>query len=122
MAAQLKHRRDLTLRHPAPQGGHLLPWTGGIDEDSVFYHRVHSPVMLIEFDHLRGIALDNEKPSRTHIHAVVRMPNGNGLRQGSPTPASPAIRPHTAGKALSALRSRSRGRNTSEAQKPQRAI
>ena len=52
-------------------------WMGGVDEDSVFYYRVHSPVILIEFDHQRGIALGNEKPSRNHIHTVVRTPNGN---------------------------------------------
>jgi hypothetical protein len=34
-------------------------------------------VLLIEFDHLRGIALDNDFPSRAHIHTVVRTPNGN---------------------------------------------
>jgi hypothetical protein len=55
---------------------HLL-WHGGIDEDSTFYYRIHSPVVLIEFDHLRGIALDNEEPARTHIHTIVRTPNGN---------------------------------------------
>lgn len=54
-----------------------LPWIGGTDEDSVFYYRVHSPVILIEFDHQRGIALDNDEPSRNHVHRVVRMPNGN---------------------------------------------
>jgi hypothetical protein len=52
-------------------------WMGGVDEDSVFYYRVHSPVILIEFDHQRGIALGDEKPSRNHIHTVVRTPNGN---------------------------------------------
>ena len=52
-------------------------WMGGVDEDSVFYYRIHSPVILIEFDHQRGIALGNEKPSRNHIHTVVRTPNGN---------------------------------------------
>jgi hypothetical protein len=52
-------------------------WHGGIEEDSTFYYRIHSPVVLIEFDHLRGIALDNETPARTHIHTVVRTPNGN---------------------------------------------
>jgi hypothetical protein len=36
-----------------------------------------SPVVLIEFDHQRGIALDNDEPSRHHIHTVVRTPNGN---------------------------------------------
>ena len=52
-------------------------WMGGFDEESVFYYRLHSPVILIEFDHQRGIAFDNEQPSRNHIHTVVRTPNGN---------------------------------------------
>jgi hypothetical protein len=51
-------------------------WMGGTDEDSVFYYRVHSPVILVEFDHQRGIALANDAPSRQHIHTVVRTPNG----------------------------------------------
>jgi hypothetical protein len=55
---------------------HLM-WLGGIEEESVFYYRIHSPVVLIEFDHLRGVALDNDEPARTHIHTVVRTPNGN---------------------------------------------
>jgi hypothetical protein len=52
-------------------------WMGSVDEHSVFYYRVHSPVILIEFDHQRGVALDNDAPSRQHIHTVVRTPNGN---------------------------------------------
>lgn len=52
-------------------------WMGGFDDQSVFYYRVHSPVILIEFDHQRGVALRNEKPTRNHIHTVVRTPNGN---------------------------------------------
>jgi hypothetical protein len=52
-------------------------WMGGTDETSVFYYRIHSPVILVEFDHQRGIALDNDQPSRDHIHTVVRTPNGN---------------------------------------------
>jgi len=51
------------------------------DRDSMgpgeFYYRVHSPVILVEFDHQRGIALANDEPSRDHIHTVVRTPNGN---------------------------------------------
>jgi len=54
-----------------------LAWMGGTDEESVFYYRVHSPVILIEFDHQNGIFLDNDAPSRNHIHTVVRTPNGN---------------------------------------------
>ena len=52
-------------------------WIGSNDEDGVFYYRVHSPVILIEFDHQRGIAFDNDAPSRHHVHTVVRTPNGN---------------------------------------------
>jgi hypothetical protein len=54
-----------------------VAWFGGVDDDSTFYYRIHSPVLLIEFDHLRGIALDNDEPARTHVHTTVRTPNGN---------------------------------------------
>src|SRR5262252_8753512 len=59
-----------------------VTWIGGVQPDSVFYYRVQSPVMLIEFDHqrpanLRKFAADPEKPTRQHIHCVVRTPNGN---------------------------------------------
>ena len=52
-------------------------WIGESGADSVFYYRIHSPVILIEFDHQRGIAFDNDEPSRNHVHTVVRTPNGN---------------------------------------------
>jgi hypothetical protein len=52
-------------------------WMGGVDEESAFYYRLHSPVLLVEFDHQRGIVFDNDAPSRHHIHTVVRTPNGN---------------------------------------------
>ncbi len=54
-------------------------WIGGTDDDSVFYYRIHSPVILIEFDHQRpvGIRGGGRGPTRDHIHAVVRTPNGN---------------------------------------------
>jgi hypothetical protein len=52
-------------------------WMGETDEDSVFYYRVHSPVLLIEFDHESGVAFDHPEPTRTHIHTIVRTPNGN---------------------------------------------
>ena len=57
-------------------------WIGGAQPDSVFYYRVQSPVILIEFDHqrpanLRKLAADPMKPTRQHIHCVVRTPNGN---------------------------------------------
>ncbi|MBV9602173.1 MAG: DUF3500 domain-containing protein, partial [Chloroflexi bacterium] len=52
-------------------------WFGGTDDNSAFYYRIHSPVLFIEFDHLSGIAFDNDDPSRNHIHTIVRTPNGN---------------------------------------------
>jgi hypothetical protein len=51
-------------------------WIGACDEESPFYYRVLSPVILIEFDHQPGIALDNDAPSRHHVHTLVRTPNG----------------------------------------------
>jgi hypothetical protein len=62
---------------------HYLPnthfaWIGGTTEQSVYYFRVHSPVILIEFDHQRRVApFRTNEPSRDHIHTVVRTPNGN---------------------------------------------
>ncbi|MFG0295884.1 MAG: DUF3500 domain-containing protein [Maioricimonas sp. JB045] len=53
-------------------------WIGGTGDDDVFYYRVHSPVVLIEFDHQRRVApFRTSEPTRDHIHAVLRTPNGN---------------------------------------------
>jgi Protein of unknown function (DUF3500) len=55
-------------------------WVGGSEPTSVFYYRIQSPVILIEFDHQLPIALrhlDRRTPTREHIHTVVRTPNGN---------------------------------------------
>jgi hypothetical protein len=53
-------------------------WIGSTEPNGVFYYRIHSPVILIEFDHQRPIALGrNTAPTRNHIHTVVRTPNGN---------------------------------------------
>ncbi|SLN22906.1 hypothetical protein AQS8620_00635 [Aquimixticola soesokkakensis] len=52
-------------------------WAGGLEEDSVFYYRIQSPVVMIEFDHHQGVVLNNEAPERFHIHTLVRTPNGN---------------------------------------------
>ncbi|HVL68161.1 MAG TPA: DUF3500 domain-containing protein [Vicinamibacterales bacterium] len=67
-------RRHLDATHFA--------WIGGLDPAAVFYYRIHSPVILIEFDHqrpanLRHLAKDPALPTREHIHVVVRTPNGN---------------------------------------------
>jgi len=53
-------------------------WIGSADPNGVFYYRIQSPVILIEFDHQRPIALSRSTvPTRNHIHTVVRTPNGN---------------------------------------------
>jgi hypothetical protein len=54
-------------------------WIGGEPApDSVFYYRIQSPVIVIEFDHQGPIALSRDRrPTRNHIHTVVRTPNGN---------------------------------------------
>jgi hypothetical protein len=63
-------------------GRHLdrtwFAWVGGDSEQGVFYYRIHSPVVLIEFDHQTPVALARSPiPTRQHIHSVVRTPNGN---------------------------------------------
>ncbi len=54
-------------------------WTGGSGTDDVFFYRIHSPVILIEFDHQSPVALPGTRgvPTKAHVHAVVRTPNGN---------------------------------------------
>jgi hypothetical protein len=83
-------------------------WIGGTGEDSVFYYRIHSPVILIEFDHETPVGLRHLYPGvpyREHIHSVVRTPNGNDygkdlLRQHYEAhPHGPAARSAGAGSA-----------------------
>jgi hypothetical protein len=71
---QARHKMAEVKRHLENT---YFAWMGGVEDDSVFYYRVHSPVILIEFDHERGIAFPVEKPYEDHIHLVVRTPNGN---------------------------------------------
>lgn len=52
-------------------------WVGPHDAEAVFYYRIQSPVFMIEFDHQGPVALAGDGPSRNHIHAVMRTPNGN---------------------------------------------
>lgn len=53
-------------------------WMGGTGDNDTFYYRIHSPVVLIEFDHQVPVALPGPKvPGKAHIHSVVRTPNGN---------------------------------------------
>ncbi len=58
--------------------GTYFAWIGGVEKDSVFYYRVHSPVVLIEFDHQRPIFMRLPRvPTRQHVHSILRTPNGN---------------------------------------------
>lgn len=52
-------------------------WRGGHDDRSAFYYRIHSPVLLVEYDNHPGVFLTNAEPARFHVHTIVRAPNGN---------------------------------------------
>ena len=56
-------------------------WAGEVSDHAVFYYRIHSPVVLIEFDHQFPVGTrvinKERKPIRDHIHVVIRTPNGN---------------------------------------------
>jgi hypothetical protein len=54
-------------------------WKGQVGPGAVFYYRIHSPVIYIEFDHQGPTALPGPRnaATRNHIHTVVRTPNGN---------------------------------------------
>jgi hypothetical protein len=39
-------------------------WIGESSPDSVFYYRIHSPVILIEFDHQTPVAMRGPRPPR----------------------------------------------------------
>jgi hypothetical protein len=54
-------------------------WKGSIEPNGVFYYRIQSPVIYIEFDHQGPTALDGPRDTatRNHVHSVVRTPNGN---------------------------------------------
>ena len=83
-------RLDEVKRH-LPQT--YFAWAGELADDaqSTFYYRVHSPVILIEFDHpsispIRpevaaalkdGDTLGAGRHTQNHVHTIVRTPNGN---------------------------------------------
>jgi len=52
------------------------PGSGGAGDDESFYYRIHSPVLMIEYDCHQGIFLDNPQPEPFHVHTIVRTPNG----------------------------------------------
>jgi hypothetical protein len=51
-------------------------WIGDTSGAGPFYYKVHSPVILVEFDHHSGVFLANDEPEPFHVHTVVRLPNG----------------------------------------------
>jgi hypothetical protein len=78
-AGHAKVKMDEVRRH---LDNTWFAWIGGTEAASVFYYRLHSPVILIEFDHqlpvgLRHLATNPRAPDREHVHCVVRTPNGN---------------------------------------------
>lgn len=58
-------------------------WIGSTEDDAVFYYRIQSPVVLVEFDHEthKPLAMvegySGDTPERTHTHTIIRSPNGN---------------------------------------------
>jgi len=42
-----------------------------------FYYKIHSPVVMLEFDHHSGVFLTNDEPRKCHVHTIARTPNGN---------------------------------------------
>jgi hypothetical protein len=52
-------------------------WIGETAPGRPCYFRVHSPVVLAEYDNHPGIFLDFDQPDPCHVHTVVRTPNGN---------------------------------------------
>lgn len=56
-------------------------WIGGTEDTSVYYYRIQSPVVVIEFDHQAPVGLTQYYPRgvpyREHVHSTVRTPNGN---------------------------------------------
>ncbi len=75
-------------RLPAPQAERTLAlvrehlgetrfaWRGGHDDECAFYYRIHSPVLLVEYDNHPGVFLTNPEPARFHVHTIVRAPHG----------------------------------------------
>ena len=51
-------------------------WMGAAGNEGPFYYRVHSPVVMIEFDHHPGLVFDNPASTHHHIHSIIRTPNG----------------------------------------------
>jgi Protein of unknown function (DUF3500) len=62
-------------------GAHIdethFAWIGGDGDDDAFFYKIHSPVLLVEYDCHPGVFLEFDEPLPFHVHIVVRSPNGN---------------------------------------------
>jgi len=60
-------------------------WVGATTAEAVFWFRIHSPVIYIEFEcatpgplgRIYGGSGPGGAPTRQHVHCVIRTPNGN---------------------------------------------
>jgi hypothetical protein len=50
-------------------------WIGPYADDTAFYFRIQSPVIIVEFDHHSGVFLNNAQPAKFHVHTLLRTPN-----------------------------------------------
>ncbi|HCU96817.1 MAG TPA: hypothetical protein DHU96_30525 [Actinobacteria bacterium] len=73
-SAQAAFRAAQIERH---YGETYFAWVGTVADNAPFYYKIHSPVVLIEFDCHAGVFLANDEPEQFHVHTVVRTPNGN---------------------------------------------
>ncbi|KIX09187.1 uncharacterized protein Z518_00266 [Rhinocladiella mackenziei CBS 650.93] len=55
----------------------FFSWIGSFSDVDAFYYKIHSPVIMIEFDHHTGLFLTNKEALPFHIHTLIRTPNGN---------------------------------------------
>lgn len=69
-----RHRRAAIEAHLDET---YVAWIGGTGDEDAFYVRIHSPVVLAEYDNHPGVFLDFDEPEPFHVHTVIRTPNGN---------------------------------------------
>ncbi|MGA4981094.1 DUF3500 domain-containing protein [Streptomyces cellulosae] len=74
----VEEQRALTLaEYDAHVDETWFSWYGATDGSQPFYFRVHSPVLIAEFDDHAGVWLGNKLPARFHVHTTLRHPHGN---------------------------------------------
>ncbi|KAF1810521.1 hypothetical protein P152DRAFT_460656 [Eremomyces bilateralis CBS 781.70] len=47
-----------------------------VETEDLFYYRIQSPVVVVEFDHHLGVFLRNTEPEMYHIYTIQTAPNG----------------------------------------------